>query len=357
MKKVIILIAISLFSVVISLADDLLPIISRNRVGYINPNGDIVIATTLDTDVEWAKETFRGEKYKYPKFPQNAYFSEGLAVAKIKDRFLGFTVSSWYILINKDGKIVRDRINPHISPYHEGIAVAESDRPKGFNDFDKIKYSYIDLQGVHLSQSQLLFAGEFYDGKAMILKDTLFGYINKKMDWVIEPQYQLASHFSEGLAPASKGKLYGYINEKGEFVLPEKYEQADQFYSGLAMVYDNGSLNYINKKGEIVNKHAFQRTFRFSNNRALVEFQDAYGYIGLDGEFAIKPQYEAGETFSEGLAAVCKDGKWGFIDENNNFVIKPTYDYVKSFQSGGALVFKDGRLYYINKSGKTIYTF
>lgn len=134
MKKVIILIAISLFSVVISLADDLLPIISRNRVGYINPNGDIVIATTLDTDVEWAKETFRGEKYKYPKFPQNAYFSEGLAVV-CKDGKWGF--------IDENNNFVIKPTYDYVKSFQSGGALVFKDgRLYYINKSGKIIYTF-----------------------------------------------------------------------------------------------------------------------------------------------------------------------------------------------------------------------
>ncbi len=355
--KFIFVLVFSFFSFSAVFAQDLLPIAQSKRVGYINTKGDIVISPTLDTKVEWSKEIFRGKIYRFPKFPQNAYFSDSMAIALLKERFWGYPYKSHYVLINANAQIIRDEVDLHTGRYSDGIAITESKPAKGIKDNDNIKYSYVDIQGEYLTKWELFFAGEFYNGIALILKDSLFGYINKKMDWVIEPQFEMASHFSEGLAPVSTKKLWGFIDQKGGFVIPEIYQMADQFYSGLALVMSDGAFNYINKKGETINRFPLQDAYRFYGKRALVVYQNAYGYMGTDGEFAIKPQYEAADNFSEGLAAVCVDGKWGFIDENNNFTIKPTYDYVKSFQNGAALVFENSKLHYINISGKIIYTF
>lgn len=357
MKKLIIILALLAFVDSISQAQELLPIFQDNRVGYINTNGETVINPMLDTKVEWSKEVFRGKTYRFPKFPQNAYFSDSMAVAELKKRFWGFPYKSHFALINTKAQIIRYCDDFYQGRYKDGIAIVEANPELGFNDNDKVTYSYVDVDGHFLIETEFIFAGEFYDGLALVLWHKSFEYINKEMNWVIEPQFQLASHFSEGLAPASKGNLWGYIDKKGDFVLPEKYELADQFYSGIALVYNNGEVCFINKKGETINRYPLQSAFRFHGSRALVVYQDLYGYLGTDGEFAIKPQYEAADNFSEGLAAVCVEGKWGFIDENNNFIIKPTYEYVKSFQNGAALVFDDLFLHYINKSGTIIYTF
>jgi len=107
MRYYIIFVAVLLFSTAITRAQDLLPIVKDNRVGYINSNGETVIQPKFETKVEWTKEVFHGETYRFPKFPQNAYFSDSMAVAQIKKRFWGYPYKSHYALINTKAQIIR----------------------------------------------------------------------------------------------------------------------------------------------------------------------------------------------------------------------------------------------------------
>ena len=43
--------------------------------------------------------------------------------------------------------------------------------------------------------------------------DDKYGYINKKGDYVINPQFDAADSFSEGLAAVEDDDEYGYINK------------------------------------------------------------------------------------------------------------------------------------------------
>jgi len=89
--------------------------------------------------------------------------------------------------------------------------------------------------------------------------DEKFGLIDKKGNWLIEPEYELSSlfDFSEGLAPIDIGKnwsdpKWGYIDYTGNFVIEPKYYNASQFSEGLACVETPGKTGYINTKGEYV---------------------------------------------------------------------------------------------------------
>ena len=56
------------------------------------------------------------------------------------------------------------------------------------------------------------------------------GYINKKEEIVINPQYDDIYTFSKnGLAPVKQNEKWGYINIKGETVINIQYDNAYEF--------------------------------------------------------------------------------------------------------------------------------
>src|SRR5262245_26129532 len=59
------------------------------------------------------------------------------------------------------------------------------------------------------------------------------GFIDKKGQVVITPQFDAADVFSEGLALVSVGGKYGFINTKGELVINPQFESANSFSEGM----------------------------------------------------------------------------------------------------------------------------
>lgn len=75
-------------------------------------------------------------------------------------------------------------------------------------------------------------------------KDGLWGFVDDKGKWKIEPQYHHVGNFSNELAPVMKYynhngailQLWGYINSKGKIAIPLKYSYASKFMNGIAFV-------------------------------------------------------------------------------------------------------------------------
>ena len=60
---------------------------------------------------------------------------------------------------------------------------------------------------------------------------TQWGFINKKGQYVINPQFDYAGEFLEGLAMVEIGKKRGVINKSGEYVANPVYEDLCVFIS------------------------------------------------------------------------------------------------------------------------------
>lgn len=174
-------------------------------------------------------------------------------------------------------------------------------------------------------------------------KATLRGYIDKKGNWVIEPQFVTGGSFSEGLAHVVDPRG-SYIDKKGKFVITEKYYLGGDFHEGLAWAAKpNSKWSDVNCPGD----------------------QLTYGYIDKTGKFVIEPRFRAANDFSDGMAMVMPIGenKWGFINRAGKLQIKPQFeilidegsDNVPQFRNGTAYVsLEHNKSFSIDKNGKPL---
>lgn len=194
-------------------------------------------------------------------------------------------------------------------------------------------------------------------------QDGKWGYINKKGEFVIQPQFSGADYFTEGLARVTDATgSVGFINKHGKYIIPSRYKSATIFSDGLAFVVnDCESPVCINKKGKII--------FQLPQAELVGCFIDGLapmvtkgengefrlGYVNKRGKIVIQPQFATGYYFCEGLAPVMNNGgKWGFIDKKGRWSIPPQFDEVHFFNEGLAPV-KIGQKYgYIDKRGKMV---
>lgn len=191
-----------------------------------------------------------------------------------------------------------------------------------------------------------------------------WGYIDKKGQFRINPQFLSAQYFYDGLAMVEvNSHKIGYINKKGMFVIPAQYVDGTCFREGKAFVVQSGGYPVcIDKHGKtIFSLKTVENVFCFSGGMAKFAVKNKkgelkYGFVNEKGESIIKPQYDDALSFSEGLADVRTKNKWGFVNNQGNMVIPPQFEHVSSFHDGLAS-FRVGNMYgYIDKNGKYLIT-
>lgn len=237
--------------------------------------------------------------------------------------------------------------------------------------------------------------GTFREGRAPILINGKWGYINNNGQFVIQPQYDTADDFSEGLAAYQTGRLYGVVDRDGAVVLPAKYAFIGSYKEGRALFAEGGKFGYLNRKGVVAVPAQFAEANDFSEGLAYVSNQidtsgKIGGYINTSGEYQIPPRSFQGGPFRQGLAAVHGDGspyyidrtgktalqvpgvqglgnfaegrasfvvsgRNGFIDLNGTVVISPQWEFVSDFVGGVARVSHGSLRGYINSSGQFVW--
>ena len=312
------------------------------------------------------------------------------AIPQNQETLLPFLKGRLWGYINKNGDVVIDPQFHSASDFHEGLAHVSIGKYPQFAD-----ECFINTAGEYVLRFDFSHHfGSFSEGLASVEVDDKRGFINKKGEFVIEPQYEFTYPFSEGFALVGDWREgpWGYCDDDGKFVyVPElnvgkeddinKYwfidttgeiafgrwfESAQDFSEGLACVDIDGEKVYINYSGEIVLEPGFDGAGPFSEGMATVstgEWPTAkVGFIDRTGECVIEPQYGSANQFSEGLTGVMvggwQDGKWGFINKEGEFVIEPVFDGVASFSEGLAVVrignWDTGKSGFINKKGEFV---
>ena len=207
-----------------------------------------------------------------------------------------------------------------------------------------------------------------------VAKNGQMGYIDRSGREIIGFQFHRAEPFSEGLAAVESTGMWGFIDRRGQWVIEPAFTLVDRagFADGLAGVLVDGKWGCLDQASRWVIPPQFPRMIRFRQDRALMLKGNKYGYLDTTGQWAIPPRFSGGQWFSDGLAAVqvggvregrrIRGGKWGFVSLDGKMAIPPRFAWVGSFSEGIARVgLQDSTggeivTQYINTGGDVLFT-
>ena len=134
----------------------------------------------------------------------------------------------------------------NVQDFSEGVAAVEIDHRWGF----------IDRAGNFLVPTRFPWVSPFHEGLAAVAtaeSDGSVGFIRKDGLFLIPPRFDYARPFCRGLSAVALGKRFGYVDKRGELVVQPEFEEAFSFMGDLAPVMIPGSYSaYIDKKGNVV---------------------------------------------------------------------------------------------------------
>ena len=191
----------------------------------------------------------------------------------------------------------------------------------------------------------------------------VYGYINDKGNFIIEPKYQNAYDFNEfGIAIVWENNLAGVINTQGEYVIKPIYGSINPYKEGRAIYILKDTMGVVDEKGNRITKKTYNFISDYNDGRAIVGVNNSdgvydYGYIDRDGNEVIPTQFLEANGFEDGVAIIkTKDNKYGLIDKDGKLINTYNHGYVSQYGEG-VMVFADslnGPFGYINKEGKEI---
>ena len=233
-------------------------------------------------------------------------------------------------------------------------------------------------------------AKDFSDSLAAVKKGMKWGYVNKKGEWVIQPQFYDAENFSEGFAAVKSNKAWGYIGKSGNWLVEPKFEVAFRFKENFAAICYKNDWGYINKNGAYAVEPKFIKTLAFRNGIARIRTDEGWGfmdtaqhiivnpvyynvglyndgfawarvvsgncrYLNLQGKIVSKEEYRNAEDFSDNVGRVRPDKLWGYLDSSMNWLIQPKFLGAEDFVDGIARVRDVQKWFYINKKGEHLF--
>ncbi len=221
------------------------------------------------------------------------------------------------------------------------------------------KYGMVDKTGkvVIPFEYDMLFSES--EGFMAAQKNGLWGFIDEKNTWVIQPQFKFGGFFENGFAVLMKDyDKQGAINKAGKVTIPFVYNNMypqSQLKEPIVVAKQNDKIGLMNPlTGKIIAPLKYEEIADFQDGLAKIEANKKYGFVNTVGKEIVPPIYEYASSFYEGLAYVELNNKYGFIDKAGKIVIPIQFEFVGEFQGGVAQVTKDGKSYFIDKMGKVV---
>lgn len=304
----------------------------------------------VSTNDEYGYIDWEGKTVINPQFSEARLFSDGTALVKSSGD------EAMYGYIDTKGSYI---INPqylYATDFQDGIAfvVKEGEAPKTINKKGEVLF---DVKNAHivaeLREGLAAFSVEDEEGELLI------GFLNKKGEEVIAPEFLKTHYFSEGrCAVLGKNKKWGYIDKKGKTIIGNRFFSAQKFLNGKAVVRDSTrKAGVIDTDGKYIIEPQFQRIIP-DGKRFIVSDNGKYGWVDGKGKYIINPQFD--EVFPFGnnnIAPVKKGNKWGYIDTEGNYIIDPKFDTAFPFTGKKAFAGnrKDG-VGIIDKEGDYVFS-
>lgn len=130
-----------------------------------------------------------------------------------------------------------------VLPACEGLSIARLGAVNHFVDEDL---------NVIINASAWDEVNNFSHSLAAVSKDGRWGYINRRGEVAIEPQFEMAASFRDSLALVRVQGRYGYIELCGRWAIEPRYDYATSFKGGVASVELHAKSLTIDKTGNIV---------------------------------------------------------------------------------------------------------
>jgi hypothetical protein len=299
----------------------LIPVRSGELFQYINPEGKIIIN---------------------PQFKQASIFIDGLALVKTSG-----DESKWGY-ISEDGRFAIPAKFIRATAFNDGLAwvVSDNEAPSAIDKKGEIQFTLKNAEQVKRFENG-------FAAYSIADDEEKWGFVNKKGETVINPQFSLVSNFNEDrCAVRNEEGKWGYIDKNGLIVINYQFDEAGDFINGKSVVSSDGKAGIIDKNGKYFINPQYHE-IQNDGNLYLVNQDGKYGWLDKEGKTIINPQFNMALPFSGNKITSVQSGKsFGYIDNSGKILINPQFDFALSFNGNLALVSSNNKIGFIDREGK-----
>lgn len=275
------------------------------------------------------------EQPKEETIPTSDKITETLATAQVVESkalypYYEFQEERVWGYLNQEGKSIIAPRFKSAGPYdRNGIAIVS------ISNGGRDQYGLIDRKGQYMIEPQYTSIFAFPEGVFVAEKDGKNSSILDEKGKLVANVPGALGEFSEGMASLKTNKLYGYVDTKGSIVIEPKFNSVHPFHNGKALVSGtDGKYQLIDGKGEVLHTYNAQIYKDFREGLAAVKLSKdtEYGFINESGDVVISEQYQHAEEFHEGLAAVWTNMSKqtaGLIDIKGEYVLPAQYGDIR----------------------------
>lgn len=226
--------------------------------------------------------------------------------------------------------------------YNKGDLVVYSNKEKfGFKDRDSLevvvplKYDYI---------------GPFHEGKAVVMINTRYGYVDKNGNELTRFKYDFAEDFKNGFAKVMRDNKWTLINSKCEEIVPFHYDKINDFNNGLALVELKEKFTLIDKNGKQITEKYYDN-IEIVNDFIIVELDGFLGVLSKEGTQILTCDFDEIEVFFKNLLKVKLNEKFGLYNKNRNELLPCVYTSIQKFANNLIKIEVDNKFGFLDKNG------
>ena len=263
----------------------LFPIVAKNRWGFIDASGHVVVSPTYESTVPAESERMIAARSKTEDlFMTDSVEPETTAIVAVKSG------GKWGF-VDHAGQLLPLRFD-EVGDFSEGMAQARQGALWGF----------VSTLGVIAVPLQYDAVGTFVGGVAIVNRDLKYGVIDRDGRAVVKLRFEMIrpadSVFHDNRALVIAFGKKGYVARAGTIAVPPAYDEALPFSEGLAPVVRGGQTGYIDTTGRMVIRPRPWIAERFHRGRAVVQVGSKYGYIDRGGAYVAEPQFDDARAFT-----------------------------------------------------------
>lgn len=329
--------------------NSLYPVSRNNRWGYVNKQGEEVIACNYADALPFDKSGLalvqlegvyhyintRGDiEYQIPTIaPKTERDNENKSIVKRNGK-MGLMADDGSILL----PIVYDYIYLRREDKYYHLKLDKKVGLANVNGKVVLPVIYDDVSEISP-----------HTKRARIQLDNKLGLIDDKMNIMVPCIYESMMWSETNHIVVRKNNKFGIIDLDGNIIIPILYDFTYGFkHSGFVTLKKDGKAGMANLKNEIIIPFIYEDlSFTPVNNRIWMKQKGKYGYLDLQGNIVVAAQYDEVQDFNQAITGVKKGKNWGFIDTLGNVMGSFEYDHIDNFW----MAFKYCEVRKNNKSG------
>lgn len=184
---------------------------------------------------------------------------------------------------------------------------------------------------------EYIWGTDFINGYSIVLKDGLYGIINRNFEEVVSLRYDAVRNFQSQVACVKSQSKYGLVDLAGKEILPPKYDCIGNFFNDVAIVKLGIYWGVINKYGKEVVPLSYSKVEIYKD--FIVADHKKFDFRGNEISASHKKDYSKTSLWSNKLNKFSQEINgvtlYGIQKGSGEIIVPPRFTYIGTFDYDG----------------------